>query len=534
MGDRRLAWLICGFVAGLLAAVLTAPARAQTGDSRPDLMAVALPDAADQQPDDQSGDEAQNEDGVDRVQPVPRIGQRRVVVDGEPDVLSEPPPGNDGAIDLSEPLPPEDGVDPMVIDTREAEDIAAFENPPAGYDPLLFQIEDLDPIRDNRTTQRLFRAEPYDPVGIKVGSFVLFPEVELGFAWYSNLFRAPDARSDTAFEARPAARLASNWGTHALEFRAASTLSAFNEFDSEDDKGYLLETRGRLDVTRRTNVQALLSYEQALESRSAIDASSIGSRVSTTTERAELALNHRFNRLSVQLRSSINDYAFGESQNGAIGIDNSDRDYTAYEQTARMRWEFKPSLSVFGEVAVNQRDYDMAAQSDLINRSSNGQRYRAGVSFGDTGQILRGEISVGYGIQTPDSNLLHAVDGLIIDANATWRASELTSVLFTARSDVLETTTANVGGAFYRMAGIEVRHTFLRHLIGSAGLSYARQDSQDGIIDESEIRAMLGIEYFVNRETILYGTYTHADFNAVGSGSDYTADEVRFGVRWRR
>jgi len=63
---------------------------------------------------------------------------------------------------------------PTVVDTRPREDIDVFENPPAGFDPLLFQIEDLDPIRSNRATTRLFRLEPYDPVGIQVGSFVLF------------------------------------------------------------------------------------------------------------------------------------------------------------------------------------------------------------------------------------------------------------------------------------------------------------------------------------------------------------------------
>ncbi|HEY8127110.1 MAG TPA: outer membrane beta-barrel protein [Hyphomicrobium sp.] len=81
-----------------------------------------------------------------------------------------------------------------------------FENPPAGYDPLLFQIEDLNPYTDNRTTRRLFRQEPYDPVGIKVGSFVLFPELEFGTSYYSNVFHAPGSPSDWAMDVKPAAR----------------------------------------------------------------------------------------------------------------------------------------------------------------------------------------------------------------------------------------------------------------------------------------------------------------------------------------
>ncbi|MEQ1718354.1 MAG: outer membrane beta-barrel protein, partial [Hyphomicrobium sp.] len=280
--------------------------------------------------------------------------------------------------------------------------------------------------------------------------------------------------------------------------------------------------------------QALLSHERAQESRSALDAASVGSRANQTTDRAEASLNHRFNRLSVQMRGSVADYTFGDIVNAGATSSNSDRNYTIYEETVRAAWEFKPTLSAFAEVAINQRVYDTAAATDLINRSSDGERYRTGLAFGNTGKILRGEVSLGYGVQRPDDSRLKDIDGLIVDANATWRATEATSLLFTARSDVSETTTDNVGGAFYRFLGVEARHAFRTYLIGSAGLSYATQNSHDGIIDEREIRATLGLEYFLNRETVLFSRYAHTDLDAVGVASDYSADEVHFGMKIRR
>jgi hypothetical protein len=236
---------------------------------------------------------------------------------------------------------------------RSAEDIAAFENPPAGYDPLLFQIEDINPITDNRTPRWFFRAEPYDPVGVRIGSFVLFPELELGTSWYSNVFHAPDAKSDVALDLKPSARLVSNWSRNALEFRATGGFSWFSDYDTENDQAYLLESRGRLDVTRRTNFQALVSREQAPESRSALDASSVGRRSLQTIDRAEGAFNHRFNRLSVQLRGSVADTTYGPTEYLGVVTDNADRDYTQTVETARASWEFKPTFSVFSEVSVN-------------------------------------------------------------------------------------------------------------------------------------------------------------------------------------
>jgi hypothetical protein len=564
MGDRRIAWFIAGVSAALLLGVLDAPARAQSADqpaggsdatqpslTRPSGTATGNRGAGTQRPSAQDLDDAyaapgipppvplddpgevqsENPDGLD---PVPRAGQRAIVQDGDLSADQGPPSLRDGIVDVAEPLPAEDGTDPATIDTRPPEDIAIFENPPAGFDPLLFQIEDLDPVRDNRAVARLFRQEPYDPIGIRVGSFIMFPELVMGGTWTSNVSKSPGAASDIAFNFQPSARLVSNWARHALEFRASGGLSYFSDNSSEDDKSYNLETRGRIDIAKRTNIEALLSRDHSLESRSAIDASATGSRASVDIDRAEASLNHRFNRLSVQFRGSVSDYSFGGTETIGVVSSTSGRDYRQTQEAARASWEFKPTLSAFTEVDVNQRNYDKAAATDLINRSSDGQRYKVGVSFGNTGQILRGELSMGYGVQAPDDNRLKSIDGFIFDANATWRASELTSVLATARSDVSETTTANVGGAFSRTTGLEVRHKLRNYLIASAGLAYTVQDSQDGVINDKELRSTLGLEYYASPEAVLFSRYTHTDFNGVGSTSDYSADELYMGMRLRR
>lgn len=482
-------------------------------------------------PGDDPPEVAEESDGLD---PAPGAGQRPVVQDGDPNYSAEAAQLRDGIIDTEAEAAVQDGIDPTVVDTRDPQDVALFENPPAGYDPLLFQIEDIDPIRDDRKVRRLATLDPYDPAGVRIGSFVLFPEAEFSSSYYSNVFRAPGAVSDWAADVLPSFRLISNWERHALEFRAAGDLSYYARYSSEDDRGYFFETRGRLDFTRRTNLQALVSHDRSQESRSALNASSVGTRANQTVDRGEAALNHRFNRLSLQLRGSLADYGFGDVENAGQTYSNRDRDYTATEETVRASWEFKPTLSAFTEAAVNRRSYGEVAQSDSISRSSDGQRYRFGLSFGNTGGILRGEVSLGYGVQTPDDHRLKELDGLIIDANAAWRVTELTSLLFNARSDVSETTTKNVGGAFYRYLGIEARHAFRTYLVGSAGLSYATQDSQDGVIDDREIRAMLGAEYFLNRETVLFGRYAHTRLNAAGTESDYDSDEVHIGMKIRR
>lgn len=546
MGDRRFGWVWSGFVVAVLWSALVRPAHAEA--ELPPSRLAAIGEAtlfSSASAEDNAGDDSSTpsaapppsaNDGPSMEPDEDPFGQGSATeqADIAPGSESDFSPGAAGGLDGNVADPGiGDGTDPSVT-VRNPDGIASLDNPQSGFDPLLFQIEDLNPIVDNRTTRRLFRQEPYDPVGIRVGSFVLFPELVLGGSYYSNVFHAPAARSDIALDVQPSARLVSNWSRHALEFTALGTFSYYDQFTTENAEDYLLESRGRLDITRRANVQALVSRQQVLEDRSALDASSVGTRAEVRLDRAEAAYNQRFNRLSLQLRGSISDYSYGPTEDAGVITDNRDRDYTAYEQAGRATWDFKPSFSPFVEVAFNQRSYGEAAQTDLINRTSNGQRYRFGISFGNTGQILRGEVSLGYGIQTPEDARLHSVDGLIVDANATWRVTELTSILFNASSDVSETTTAGVGGAFYRSASVEVRHQLRRYLIASAGLSYSNQNSQDGIINDNQLRETLGIEYFADRDTVLFGRYAHVNFDGVGVPNDYVGDEVHLGVRLRR
>jgi hypothetical protein len=493
---------------------------------------TTVPDDANPDAEPSEGNE-ESDDPLNPRQQQEGVGQRRAIRDGDLNA-PEADPVLDGVIVTGEPRPAVDGGDPTSLDNRSPEDIAVFENPPAGFDAQLFQIE-LDPILDRRPAQ-LFRFEPYEARGIRLGSFVLLPEVEYGNTFFSNLFRSRNARSDLALEVKPTARLVSNWRQHAVEFRATGALSYFSEFDTENDKSYSLEARGRYDVTRRTNIEILTSRAVTQDSRSNINASTAAAaRADITTDVVGLAFNHRFNRLAIQLRGSVTEADFAPVSNVSGGtITNNDRDIRTTEEAVRATWEFKPTLFGFVEAGLNQRNYKTAALSDGLVRDSNGERYRVGVSFGNAGQRLRGEASIGYAVQRPTDGRLADIGGIIVDANLGYRMSALTSFLLTARSDIQESSLSGSGGALSRQIALEARHSFRRNLIASAGLGYSVADFEGVSQVEKEARANLGVEYFVNREVTLFSRYQHTNFTSTDTTRNYNADEFRVGMRVKR
>src|SRR2546423_1133943 len=121
--------------------------------------------------------------------------------------------------------------------------------------PYLYEIE-LDPLPDRRTRE-LFYIEPYFARGIRVGSFVVFPEAQVGVTGTSNIFRNSARLSDSALEVASNVRAVSDWRTHAVEVRASGLATFYDHFPTEDDRSYAIEARGRLDLSKRPNVEAL-------------------------------------------------------------------------------------------------------------------------------------------------------------------------------------------------------------------------------------------------------------------------------------
>lgn len=415
-------------------------------------------------------------------------------------------------------------------DYRPREDRDVFNEPPAGHDPLLFQIEDIEPLTTDRRPARLARIEPYDPVGIRLGTFVLFPETEILARTTDNIFSEPDGRSDEALELSGTARLVSNWSAHAIELRGSIDSSHYNEFPSEDTKTSSVELRGRLDATRRTNLQGLLRRDYGQESRTGVDANRTSDRADIVTETATLALNHRFNRLSLQLRGSVSDTDYSETQRDT----NRDRDNRETEQAIRAAWRFKPTLSAFTEVTLTQTETGAPSSNDGISRSADDRRVRAGLDFGSTGQILRGEISIGYGHQSPDDARLSDTHAFLFDANVAWRPSELTTLLLTGSTQLGTSTNELTSGVVTRSVGLEVRHAFRRYLVASAGITYIDYDYRTSTLDENAISTRLEAEYFASRGLIFTAGYEHTAFDTSVTGQDYTTNAVWAGVRLRK
>jgi hypothetical protein len=116
--------------------------------------------------------------------------------------------------------------------------------------------------------------DPYVPIGIRIGTFLLYPEVEFGTILTNNVLGTRfDTHGDVAAEVVPKLRLQSDWSRHSFSAEVNADRSWYRNFPTQDDRIYQILLRGRIDVTERTHIG--------------------GSRDVANADRAELGQPHR-------------------------------------------------------------------------------------------------------------------------------------------------------------------------------------------------------------------------------------------------
>ncbi len=378
--------------------------------------------------------------------------------------------------------------------------------------------------------------DPFAPLGIRVGSFLLFPELSAEMVYSDNIFlESANPVSDWALEFTPRLLVLSDWSRHSLTGTISGVRSYYERFESENEETFSAALSGQIDIRRNTNLIVQASYYQNLGDRSDTDFPA-DSLLRSLERNQDFSVegNHTFNRVQLTLRGerAKEDFDDGTRADGTI-INNDDRDFTERRLTGRAGYEFQPGVAAFAEASVNERIFAIRIDDGGTISGSSGYDIQGGLSFQMT-QTLTGEMSAGYALQTPDDRTLDDVDGVIFNAGLEWLASGLTTVRFDAYSTVAETTLTGSAGSIVRFAELSVEHRPRRNIVMGASVSFEREEfSGSGAKDDDWELGVTG-EYIFTRSVALTFAYDHFISTSSSPGSDYTENEVRFGVRVRR
>jgi len=407
--------------------------------------------------------------------------------------------------------------------------------------------------------------DPYAPIGVRAGSLLLFPAIELTGGYDSNPLRRKDGPGSGVMLFSPELLVQSQWLRHELKAELRGSYLAYsrtfggvasststvdcgcgttttalansgipNSLDRPDFNG---KVNGRLDVYGRSHAD--------IEGRFTVGTDNPGSpNVQAGLERlpiytrvgGSLGYTQNLNRVDITLKGGVDriDYQASKLTDGSTSP-NDDRNYDQYSASLRGSYELRPGVTPFIEIAADQRRHDLMFDRNGLQRDSDAMTGRVGTTF-ELARQLTGEISAGWLTRSYKDPSLRDLSGLVADASLIWYASALTTVTFTGRSASDESVVADVSGVLRRDVSLQVDQAFRLWLIGSlkGGMGFDDYEASGGSSRQDQrFFVSAAVIYKMSRDWQLKGEIRHDWLTSNVPGAGYSVDTFLAGVRWQ-
>lgn len=383
--------------------------------------------------------------------------------------------------------------------------------------------EYVDEIPRGETVTSRPRPE-LDALGIRMGSFLVFPEFDLDELYNDNIFSVESDKDDDFITViRPGLDIRSDWNNHALNFSGQADIGRYADWDEENYEDFDVSLDGRFDITRDINIFANVAYFALHEDRGSPDDVSGSSPTEFSIFLANAQYFHQLNRLNFTLDLTTRDFDYDDSPTAGIAINNDDRDRFESNISFRVGYEIVPEYEAFIRLGGNDRSYDDAPDDAGFDRDSFGYEIAAGVSV-DLGGIAFGDVFVGYQRQSYGDAALKAIGSPVLGAELTWNVTRLSTLTGGIEQNIEETTQGSASGFLATRLHVTADHELLRNLILNANLAATTSDYTGIDREDRFYEAGLGAKYMLNRN--LYGSVTYSyrqresDFST-GADSDY-------------
>ncbi len=398
---------------------------------------------------------------------------------------------------------------------------------PGSGAPITTEANPGGDVAGERDSERLIDA--FRPKGLRTGEFILYPKIEAGGVYNSNIFAQPQrAKGDYIASVQPEVSLRSQFDTHMLNLSGSVQALKHMRFTTDDQVNGRFSSEGRYDLLRNWNMTGRVDLSADHEDRASPDAVQGKEPTRTKTFTGQVGTTYQQGDYVFSGFLESDRRTFDSVPTATGSLNNSDRDI--WESRARVRagYEILPSYLVLGEVEGNRRVYDREVDRTGFRRGSSGYRVSSGVGLEFT-QVLRGDFLVGFMQQDYDDPRFRSPNGPSVKSSFTWTPGKLTVVVPSLERSVYETTLLNASSRVRTAATILVRHELARNILltGFGGLYF---DEYEGVSRNStsydlRFRAL----YAFGPELYLAGELEYRSRNSQLVNNNY--DQAIIGLR---
>ena len=363
-------------------------------------------------------------------------------------------------------------------------------------------------------------------LGISVGAFTLFPQLDLNLGYDDNVFATSTAPTASAVGVvRPSLELRSEWLNHSIRLVASGGFGFYANAPTQNFQNYLIQADGKLDIRNDVYATGLIAFRRNTEALGTPNVSFAQAPTVVDSVPIELGLYQRFNRLFYQLNVSATKYWYYDySTITSLGLPAASRDRTEYEERIKIGYEVTDGLAFFIAPGINQRRYVDTINSAGQQRDSTGWNVAVGASW-TVGAKTSLDGSIGLTSQNYTASG-QSTSATIFSLSGSWNGYEPLVLRPVLTRSINESALANYQNYVSTVAGIDFTYDIHYPWKAVGGISYNTADYTPapgvaGVNPRTDyfVKASLGVLYEVRPQYSIGPLYEYSQ----GSSTDVAA-----------
>ena len=376
---------------------------------------------------------------------------------------------------------------------------------------------------------------PYSPLGLRLGTFLLNASLEQGLTWNSNATSSATPQSGITSETTLRLGLASDWAVHQALLNAYGTWrqpvagAAFIDPEMGMDGSLRLDLDG--DITLTGAASYALTREDA---SSPVPLAVTASRPLQHEINASLTAAKDLGKFRFSAKGAVNRLSFGDAALSGGGVlSQADRDATYLSATLRAGYQVSAAFTPFAEVEIGRRAYDLTTDSAGYQRSATRLGLRAGTMI-DVSEKLNGEVSAGWVREDFDDTRLASISALTLNSTLNWSPLRGTTIAFAGSTGIEGTTTAGSSGSVLYSGSVTATRELRANLTANAAFGLAFRDYASTTDTDTTLSASAGFTWWLNRHAGLTGRMRHETVRSTQAARSTQANSVYLGVKFQR
>ncbi len=389
----------------------------------------------------------------------------------------------------------------------------------------------------------LSRAHPdYDPTGVRVGLFTVFPVLDEGIGYDDNVTGTANAHGSIRVDSDAKITALGNLGDSKLN---ANVSVADTEFLSASSQSFI-DWSAALSGTHDFGQDQLYlgaAHYNLNETPRELGVPDLDGAIAYRFDDVRASYTIGLSRLQIQPGLDVLWYGFDNGTVAGVPYPQSYRDRIVYQPSITGTYELAPRRSLVLVVRDANSSYSNSTPG-IATQDFNDVSILGGIAY-DVDGVVDIRLLAGYEERSFSASVYKVIQAPILEAALTWTPTELTTVTGTAARYITDSAAEGTVGKTETSLRVNLDHELFRNVIVNARVRLINDEYAQGGGSQQYYSAGAGATWRLNRLISLIGSYTFAsrqsDDGSDGPtilpytqvvGSNYTENVIRLRLRF--